>query len=440
MLVDVDPQSHCAAGLGVPERRIEYSIGDAMLADLSGGLDRTRLVWEVARNLDLAPSTMRMAALEAPEGGLHAMQDKDRRLSEVLERLAPYYDRCLIDCPPNIGLLTFNALRAARETLIPVETGYFSLKGAEKQWETIQRVIKRIGRPIACHLLPTLHDPESDLARDILVSLRRQFAGQILPVVIRERHELRVAASVGQAVIEFAPDSAARRDHEALADWLEDHGVQPVVEIEILRSGTIEGVPSEDIGTEHLPRPAMPSAPPRIPLETGRAAELVRRLRKQTQPPPTPPAPPKSIPEAVAPMPRAVETSTATCEEKPEEIKNQPQVEEAVEKLPETNEGLRHLYGVRYTSEGVLFVQPISTGEEVRIAGDFNRWSPTAAEMKKNAELGVLEALIPIIKGTHHYRIVVDGEWHEDRYNEEKELNDFGEYNSVLRVPEGYAT
>src|SRR5204862_2669368 len=53
LLVDMDPQSHCAVGLGVPESRIEYSIGDALLADHSHGFDPTTLVWEVARNLDL---------------------------------------------------------------------------------------------------------------------------------------------------------------------------------------------------------------------------------------------------------------------------------------------------------------------------------------------------------------------------------------------------
>ncbi|MBT8485222.1 MAG: ParA family protein, partial [Phycisphaerales bacterium] len=235
LLVDVDPQSHCAAGLGVPEHRIEYSVGDAMLADLSVPFERTTLVWEVARNLDLAPSTMRLARMEAPGGGLHELPDRDRRLETLLGHLAPAYDRCLIDCPPTIGLLTFNALRAAREAIIPVETGYFALRGAEKQWETIQRVIGRINRPIACHILPTLYDPQSELAQDILAALRRQFAGQILPIVIRDRPELRTAVSLGQAVLEHAPDSDGAADYAHLADWLMDHQLKPMLEIEIVR-------------------------------------------------------------------------------------------------------------------------------------------------------------------------------------------------------------
>ena len=168
LLIDLDPQAHCAAGLGVPEHMVEHSIGDALVDDLESyntdTYDPARLAWEVARNFSLAPSSMRLAMLEAPGGGLHEKPRKDARLEMLLELLAPHFDRCVIDCPPTIGLLTFNAMRAVREVIVPVETGYFAMRGAEKQWQTIQRVIQRIGRPIASHILPTLYDPDSALA------------------------------------------------------------------------------------------------------------------------------------------------------------------------------------------------------------------------------------------------------------------------------------
>ena len=64
LLVDMDPQSHCAAGLAIPDERIEFDIGDAMLADEGARLDTDRLLWRVQRNLDLAPSRMRLAGME----------------------------------------------------------------------------------------------------------------------------------------------------------------------------------------------------------------------------------------------------------------------------------------------------------------------------------------------------------------------------------------
>ncbi|MEL6740664.1 MAG: AAA family ATPase, partial [Planctomycetota bacterium] len=80
LLVDMDPQSHCAAGLGVPEEQIERDIGDAMLTPATRALDATRLLWRIGRGFDLAPSRMRLAALEAARGGLADQPDKERRL------------------------------------------------------------------------------------------------------------------------------------------------------------------------------------------------------------------------------------------------------------------------------------------------------------------------------------------------------------------------
>ena len=328
MLIDMDPQSHCAAGLGVPERSLECTIADALMATNDNPFDPDRLLWPVGRHLALAPSTTRLAALEAPEGGLHRRPDKDRRLQAVVEELDDRFDCCLIDCPPTIGLLTFNALRAAREVLIPVETAYFSLKGAQKQWQTIQVVIEKIGRPIACHLLPTLHRPDQDVSVDILRAMRRQFAGQILPIEIGEHPELREAASLGQPITEFAPGSTAHQDYEALADWLDEHRRRPVAEIEIL---------GRDADPDRNTRTPGGDAAARL-TAAGRAAELADRLRKlsdrhsdsspSTNPKPMPTAipeptrrrpvhvsPPSSVPPASAPAaPASAPTAPAAVQ------------------------------------------------------------------------------------------------------------------------------
>lgn len=130
LLVDVDPQSHCALGLAIPESHVEVNVGDVMLAPESRRVAPESALWRVSKGLDLLPSSTRLAALEAARGGLAEREDRDRRLLESLRPFADEYDWCLIDCPPFIGLLTFNALRAADEVLIPVETGYFALEGA----------------------------------------------------------------------------------------------------------------------------------------------------------------------------------------------------------------------------------------------------------------------------------------------------------------------
>lgn len=521
LLVDMDPQSHCAAGLGVPESRIEYSIGDALLADHNGTFDSSALIWEVARNLHLAPSTVMLSALEAPGGGLHQLPDKDRRLENLLACMANQFDRCLIDCPPTIGLLTFNALRAAREALIPVETGFFSLRGAEKQWNTIQRMITHIGRPIACHLLPTLHNPQSQLACNILAALRRQFAGQILPIVIHEDEALREAASFGQPVLEYAPQSQALKDFEQLADWLEEHAANPAVFIEVLAQHDLLN-PASTAAME-----ARQTTPPSSGAG-GRAAELARRVHNLTgrnaseqhtsaihrdsqpnsqrehvvaaaaAPTQTPTSTPTPAPMPTSPH-QTHDALTLHAEQETFTINPElmPPIAPIVDVITGQKDGgttladgtklgaggqtlgvggttlrvvdraggttlrvvdrpggttlrvvepqtqhhpttpapdLSHLYGVRLTSRGVLFIQPASTGRALSIAGDFNQWSATSTPMRLDEQTGVFQAIVPLPAGMYQYRIVVDGEWIPDPHNPDTHLNSYGEPNSVFVV------
>ncbi|HZW05648.1 MAG TPA: ParA family protein, partial [Phycisphaerales bacterium] len=220
LLVDLDPQSHCAAGLAIPEQRIDVQIGDAMLARPDQTIDWTRLLWRVGRCLDLAPSTVRLAALESARGGLANVEGAETRLAGVLSRLADQYDICLIDCPPNIGLLTYNALAAATEVIVPVETAFFALQGAAKQINAIKSLSKRLNVQPLYRVLPTMHDPGSTLAKDVLDELNRRFGDAVLPVTIRFDHRLKEAVSFGQPVVDYAADAAGAQDYTSLGQFL----------------------------------------------------------------------------------------------------------------------------------------------------------------------------------------------------------------------------
>jgi len=461
LLVDMDPQGHCAAGLGVPEHKLESSIAEALIAEHDETFDPSTLLWEVSRNLDLAPSSVRLAMLEAPEGGIHRRHDKDRRLESLLSLLADRYDRCLIDCPPTIGLLTFNALRAARETLVPVETGFFSLRGAERQWNTLQKLIQHIQRPIACHMLPSMHDPKSRIARDILGALRRQFAGVLMPVVIRLDELIREATSYGQPVMEYAPGSQAHQDFEDLADWLEEHIAAPMVEIEIMPGGTtvpsISAARPREAGEGSELRSYAPTsiAPPpqRQPVMPGatgggRAAELVRRMQRhsaqalEVETPAEPEHPgiermrtAIAVRATTARATEAAVASPASAGELQQTIVlSEPEPAQALQGGAEKD--ISHLYGVRATATGAIFIQPGTLGRTVHVAGDFNRWSPTATPMRHNAALGVLEVFVKLPPGAYQYRLIVDGRWEADRYNTRQFRNEHGEPNSLVTIEE----
>lgn len=442
LLVDMDPQSHCALGLAVPEQQVEYTIGEAMLSDDIRRLDPSRFLWQINSRFDLAPSTVALAMVERK---LAEASDRDLRLARVLHLLRSRYDICLIDCPPNIGLLTFNALRAASEVVIPVETAYFALKGATRQLATIRVMAEQSGHAVHVHVLPTMYDVRLRLSREILADLQRHFGPMVLPVSVHYTSKLKEAASFGQPIHEFDPAGKAAQDFEKLAAYLLEHKPEglPVgitmahAEQMSDNAAALESAMARIRAAhqgqviEQAPVPAAvsggglatvetPTAPVR-PTSGGtdRAAELVQRAR------------------ALAARANKLHARIAAD---PQVIRADEQLRKAAAPITDPqarrdlDEKLAKLYGVRQTQQGTLFVQPFNGAKQLAIAADFNNWKPDTTPLRSNQRLGVWETCVPLPPGRYRYRLVVDGRWTTDPHNTYVESNPFGELNNILEI------
>ena len=123
----------------------------------------------------------------------------------------------LIDCPPNVGLLTFNALRAATEVIVPLETSFFAIHGVQKLLDTIGLLAERVSRSLHVRILPTLYDGRTRYARETLGDIRELFGDLCFDAVIRSSVKLREAARRGVPAVRFAPSSNGAIDYSALA-------------------------------------------------------------------------------------------------------------------------------------------------------------------------------------------------------------------------------
>lgn len=465
LLVDMDPQSHCAAGLAIPEQRIDMDVGDAMLLEERRKLDASRLLWRASRNLDLIPSRTKLAGLEALRGGLAEAPDREQKLRKLLDRLRGDYDVCLIDCSPSIGLLTFNAMSAADAVLIPVETSFFSLQGATKQVSAVRTMCRRLGKRLPYWLLPTIHEADSPLAKDLLDELRRRYAERVTPICIRRDPALREAASFGQPVIEYSPTSPGATDYAALGEWIGEAlavgapGVPARAASTTITDAADDDEPvdavesSEPQDAESAPAPVMsPPAPPvpsALPAPQARASVTSERaapaLPGGFEVKPLPSGDPGLALEEVvlAPVPpdRAADLAARAqrLHERVQSLKapltvDRPAPMEDRLARPVNFEAVRRLFGARQVTSGVLFVQPLAIGSKVAIAGDFNGWSDSQHVMRRNEEVGVYELVIPVPSGRYSYRLIIDGVWRPDPYNPAGEPNPFGERNSLLEV------
>src|SRR5689334_18851623 len=236
LLVDMDPQGHCAVGLAVPEEQVERTIYDALIEPSDGRSARIpELVWQIASDFDLAPANLKLAAFEQVFAGRAGRED---RLSKALEPVKGTYEWCIIDCPPSVGLITFNALRACDEVIVPVETGYFSLHGLAKMMETLELLRDKCHKDVAIRVLPTLYDTRTKLAREVLSELRAKFRDYLMESTVNFNTKLKEAASFGQPITEYDPGSRGYKDFVNLARELMGHrpvDVEPVTNEKLSR-------------------------------------------------------------------------------------------------------------------------------------------------------------------------------------------------------------
>ncbi|MHC4150413.1 MAG: glycogen-binding domain-containing protein [Planctomycetota bacterium] len=101
---------------------------------------------------------------------------------------------------------------------------------------------------------------------------------------------------------------------------------------------------------------------------------------------------------------------------------------------PTTDLKLSDYYGVSQINDAVIFVTLYPRANNVQIAGDFNNWQPQKTSMQKIGQAGVWQTKLNLSPGRYRYRLVVDGQWQQDPYNENTELNPFGGFNSVVQV------
>jgi chromosome partitioning protein len=215
LVVDMDPQAHATLALGIDPEMTEANLYE-VLADEDGPAIINDILVEVDGGISVAPSGIVLSALEQKLAAERA-EGRTQRLADALARLQRHFDYALIDCPPNVGLLTFNALRAAGEVIVPLETSHFAIHGVQKLLETIALLAERLGQDPTVRILPTLYDGRTRFARETLSEIRAMFKDMCFDAVIRQNVKLREASRRGLPVSTFAPSANGALDYASLA-------------------------------------------------------------------------------------------------------------------------------------------------------------------------------------------------------------------------------
>ena len=233
LIMDLDPQAHTTLALGIDPDELDQNLYEVM-AEPGGESELESVLVKVSERMALGPSSIVMSALEQKLAA-ERQDTRTERLKLALERLGPAYDFVLIDCPPNVGLLTFNALRAAEEVIIPLEASFFAIDGVQKLLETIALLSDRIGHDLAVRILPTMYDGRTRYARQTLADIRELFKDLCFDTVIRQNVKLRETARQGVPISRYAPSANGALDYAAVA-----------IEVEATPPSDVDRVLAED--------------------------------------------------------------------------------------------------------------------------------------------------------------------------------------------------
>ena len=220
LLVDLDPQAHSTLAFGFGPENLDKTIYHAITkTDLPVCRSQIPISKAVLRTsietLNLVPSNILLSGIEFE---LAKLPGREYVLTQQLSSLAGDYDLCVIDCSPSLSLLTLNALVAASDIVVPVQTQYYALEGLKQLLETIDIVRERFNPNLAGFgILLTFVEKRIALSRQVQRQMREFFGNLVFDTVIHRTTRLAEAPSAGESVLTYDPKSKGALEYTALA-------------------------------------------------------------------------------------------------------------------------------------------------------------------------------------------------------------------------------
>lgn len=212
LLVDLDPQAALTAYWGLDGRIPGPSVYRLLLDDNTAA---THTLLPVRPLIDVIPSDIDLAAAEIE---LWSALGRERILREALAPVQGGYDYVFIDCPPNLGLLTINALVACDHVIIPVQCEFLALRGLSMLLDTLAKVKRRLNpQSEILGILATMVNSRTRHAQEVLDELRGMFGPRVFQTIIKSSIRFAESTLAKQSILEYAPTHAGAQAYRALA-------------------------------------------------------------------------------------------------------------------------------------------------------------------------------------------------------------------------------
>ena len=243
-VIDLDPQGNASTALGV-----EHLENPGIYEVLMGDLTMSQAIQKVKGfpSLECISSNTSLAQAEIE---LVPMVAREMRLKDAIDELASErsnasepLDYIFIDCPPSLGLLTINALTAAKEMLIPIQCEYYALEGLSQLLKTFDLVKKRLNSSLKLStFVLTMFDGRTRLANDVADEIRKHYPHELIDIPIPRAVRVSEAPGFNQTVMTYDASSPGAIAYMSVARELAERGKpfdSNVVSINYKREGEI---------------------------------------------------------------------------------------------------------------------------------------------------------------------------------------------------------
>jgi chromosome partitioning protein len=219
LLVDMDPQGNATSGLGIDPRSLDKTVYNCLINYVK--FDETVHKTEVG-GLSLLPANSDLAGAEIE---LVTVEEREKLLRSFLSGIESLFDIIFLDCPPALGILTVNALVAARSVLIPVQCEYYAMEGLSRLIGSIERIQQSWNPGLTIEgIVLTMYDPRNTLARQVAEQVRGHFKDLVYQTTIPRNVTLAEAPSYGRPVLLYNMASAGAQAYQSLAKEFINHG------------------------------------------------------------------------------------------------------------------------------------------------------------------------------------------------------------------------
>jgi len=211
VLVDLDPQGNATSSLGVDKAALSRTLYDVLVSAISPS---EIVLPTTVQNLFLLPANNQLAQAEVD---LVSLPRREFRLREALQLIDA--EVVIIDCPPALGLLTINALTAASDVLIPVQSEYFALEGLGQLLQTVQAVKQGLNSQVEIlGVALTMFNKRMVLSEQVQAEVAQHFGDKLFKTVVPRNVRLAEAPSYGRTIFEHDKWSKGARAYKHLAD------------------------------------------------------------------------------------------------------------------------------------------------------------------------------------------------------------------------------